>query len=843
MPHSFESLSKMTTEELERVLAQGAPPELADLVGWEFEGWNVNPATRFTGNRKFKKGFFGNPEIYADPERANGWGYNMTVVQNGFHEPWTPTPTPAAPRRWCFFAVLPSAKAREPRHGNALVIDYGRWGEHAVVNPVRYLVDYVVYVNPGDKDLMLGKCYFEAGLAPVLSFFLLRRDAKKSDYTRRSHFLTPAQLATVKAFAEVFLPSTAAIGAEDVMWNIDGHLERIRSKRKNSVRLLLFLFERVLPLLGGRLAFSKMTPAARKAFIEARLCKATSPTLRDFARLRALFAAGYYGDKRVHASIGFVELEQRERYKREVFQPTPQPAINIRKRPDDVTECDVCVIGSGAGGAVVAGTLADRGRSVVLLEEGGHVTNADITHDEGRMMALTYKEGGLQTTVDLDMMLLQGQCVGGATVINNSVCLRLRPDVQQEWRELGAVLDDGRLAASFARVEAAIGVRPHGQYADPRVPDISGANPRKLLGGWEALSGGEPQRREHGLFHQNMHDCLGCGYCNFGCPYGRKLSMLETYIPRLKGDRAFVLDRCHAERLERRSNHVTEVHCDHRGRKIRIRAKSVVLACGAIGSSVLLMKSGIRVRHMGRDLVGTRFSFNAGTPMFALFDERLRSFDAMQMSGYVGSTDGQSTGRYLLESHFDPPMTFAASLPGWFETHYERMRSYDRFASAGVLIRTAADARIKRTAVFRDLFGPVEWKGIGKNDLQSLHQGMADLAAFWFAAGARTVLPATFVDLELDAATYGKASPEALRRLLARHITKKDDLTLASAHLQGGNPMSDADEIGVVDSGFRVKGLDNLYVCDASIFPSSVGVNPQLTIMAMADYFAELGAV
>ncbi len=846
MPHTFASLSKMSNDELETVLKTSPEPPLTDdIVGWEFEGWNVNPGARIIGSRKFKKGFFGNPEIYGDPDRGYAWGYNMTVEQNAFDEPWIPTPSPADPTRRFFFGVVPGAKANRPKYPETLVIDYRLWKEYFPLNPVGYTVDYLVYPNPGDPTLALGKSYFEAGpLTPFLGYFLLRRDPRRSGYPRQSHFLTEPQLATVKAFAEIFLPQTAVLSPEEVMWNIDRQLERVRSKRSQSLRLILFLLEHVLPLQGFNPAFSKMAPAKRRAFVDKRLAKATARDLRNLAKIRALFAAGYYGDHRVYPSIGFERVEQRPRYDAGVYAPIPQPAVNVRRDPAETVECEVCVIGSGAGGAVVAGTLAERGKHVVLLEEGAHIATAQVTDDEGRMIAATYKEGGLQTTVDFDMVLLQGQCLGGTTVINNAICFPVRDDVLDEWRDLGADLDRNALRASFARMEQEIQAAAYPQYAEPALTDIGGENPKRLLDGWTRRAGTQAGGREHGMFVKNKNRCLGCGYCNFGCRFGRKLSMLETYVPKLQGPRAYVIDRCHAVKIERKGRRATAVVCEHRGGKtIRVTADTIVVACGAIGSSVLLMKSGIAVKHRGKDLVGSRFSFNAGTPMFGLFPQPVRAFDGMQMGGYVNSTDGGSTGPFLLESHFDPPMSFAASLPGWFETHFDRMRRYPHWASAGVLIRTRPDARVKTSAFERDTFGPVEWKDIAPEDLEKLITGMAEVAANWFAAGADLVLPATFLELGLDRPTYGAATPEAIAEVLRGKITKKDDLTLSSAHLQGGNPLSDDDAIGVVDSQFRVKPLDNLYVCDASVFPSSVGVNPQLTIMAMADYFTRVGAV
>ena len=187
MPHTFESLARMRKEELESVLVSGEEPTLDDdVMGWEFQGWNVNPLTTLVASRKFKKGFFGDPEIYDDPGRRHAWGYNMTVRQNAFEEPWIPTPSPERPKRRFFFGVVPGAKANHPQYPRTMVIDYRLWNEYLPINPIGYTVDYMVYPNPGDKTLMLGKSYAEAGVKVFQGFFLLRRDGTKSGYERES---------------------------------------------------------------------------------------------------------------------------------------------------------------------------------------------------------------------------------------------------------------------------------------------------------------------------------------------------------------------------------------------------------------------------------------------------------------------------------------------------------------------------------------------------------------------------------------------------------------------------------------------------------------------------------
>jgi choline dehydrogenase-like flavoprotein len=220
--------------------------------------------------------------------------------------------------------------------------------------------------------------------------------------------------------------------------------------------------------------------------------------------------------------------------------------------------------------------------------------------------------------------------------------------------------------------------------------------------------------------------------------------------------------------------------------------------------------------------------------MLAEFKEAINSFAGIQMPGYV------DTGEAILEAWFSPPIGLASIMPGWFNAHFERMRNYHHFACAGVLIGTEPNGRVKRTPLFRDLFGPVDYE-MTDADLAQMRRGMILLAQVFFAAGAQSVHPASFVDLEMRASDF--KSEKAIARHIEDNIRKPDDIILSSAHPQGGNAMSDNPRIGVVDSRLKVHGFDNLYVCDASVFPTTIRINPQLTIMAMADYASHVSII
>lgn len=869
--YNFNELSDLSKKELDQLMETSDATTLKEVKGYEYRGWNVNSMTKILGTQKFKKGFFG------DPEGGYLRGYNVRIVQDGKDREWRVREIKNKPSRYAFFKVLPQYTHRKPayEHEKSLIIDYAKSGEYFFLNPVKYTVDYVVCPNPKNRNLLLGKSNFEAGpIRFFMGYFVLERDPQKSNFKRFPLFFSKREFTTIEKFSEILIDDQdAVIKQDEIARNIDTQFERMKSKRKRSLKLLLFAIEYLIPSMFFKPPFSKMSVKNRKNFIRQFVevpkqkpgwaksllfgwyYRLKETVMINFSRIKPLFLLGYYGDPRVYNNIGYFAPEKRIRFARNnlkvlqrrngiistvkpaSFEITPELKAllpKLKSASSEITpeiKADVCVIGSGAGGAVVSYKAAAAGNMVVLIEEGKNVKAEEINHNEGEMLAKLYKEGGLpQTTADLGMTILQGKTLGGTTVVNNAICFRLNdevlnksksPDIFNKWRSLGAKIDRERLTAAYERVEKMIHVQ---KISD----DIAGGNGHVLIDGWKSLLGHKQGNDDFkfGLFKKNYDECLGCGFCVFGCAYKRKVSMLESYIPAAVSAGTQIISDCHAVKIEHKNGQAKAVLCElSNGKKLQVQAGEIVLSCGAIGSSVLLMKSGISRN------VGSRFSFNAGTPVLAKFPQKINSFDGLSMASYLDCDD------YILESLFTPPMSFAPTVSGWFDVHFNRMKQYANFASIGVLVGTDHNGRVKKSRFFRDTFGPVKYR-MTRNDFEKMKRGICRAAKIYFAAGADTVYAPTFKDLEMPRDRF--TSDEAIESFIDENIKRPEDLLLNSSHPQGGNPMSDNRSIGVVDSGFKVHGFENLYVCDASIFPTTISINPQLTIMAMADYFGEM---
>jgi hypothetical protein len=175
-PITFDRLAHSSNEDLERLLLQGTSPRMEDVASFDYRGYNLQCATVLIGTRKFKKGFYG------DPQKGFLWGYNVPVIQNRDSDPWVAQPSDQAPKRYFFFGVLPAAELKHPNYKNSLVVVYSKWDGYGVADPVRYTVDYLVFPDPSNRKLMIGKSYAEVGEIRIFLGFFILEQYNPNDY-------------------------------------------------------------------------------------------------------------------------------------------------------------------------------------------------------------------------------------------------------------------------------------------------------------------------------------------------------------------------------------------------------------------------------------------------------------------------------------------------------------------------------------------------------------------------------------------------------------------------------------------------------------------------------------
>ncbi|MBI3272180.1 MAG: GMC family oxidoreductase [Planctomycetes bacterium] len=486
----------------------------------------------------------------------------------------------------------------------------------------------------------------------------------------------------------------------------------------------------------------------------------------------------------------------------------------------DVHEtADVCVIGSGAGGATVARELCEAGASVVLLEEGAHFTRRDFNRRPADMIARLYRDAGLTTAIGLPAIPVPlGKTVGGTTTINSGTCFRTPRPVLERWeRELAVTgVGGGGLDPYFEKVERRLNVQQVHE-------DLLGRNAELIRRGARALGlHGEPLRR---AVNDN---CRGCGVCCFGCPSDAKMSVNLSYIPPAleKGLRLYT--RCLATRLLVEHGRAVGVEggfveATHQAprHRIRVRARAVVLAAGSIYSPVFLLRNGL-ANSSGQ--VGRNLSLHPCTRVTALFDEVVDGWKGVPQGYCVDTLRDEGV---MLEGIQGPPALIDPLLPFTGKAYQELLAAARRLGVFGVMIRDEARGRVRLGPGWRAL---VTYR-MADADFLRMRRGIALLSRIFFAAGARRVfsplhcLPEVRDPDEVEGRWPVGAGPSELETL--------------AFHPLGTCRMGADRRSSVVDPWCQSHDLPGLYVIDGSCLPSSLGVNPQVTIMAVATRAAE----
>jgi choline dehydrogenase-like flavoprotein len=483
------------------------------------------------------------------------------------------------------------------------------------------------------------------------------------------------------------------------------------------------------------------------------------------------------------------------------------------------TRADVVVVGSGAGGAVVAATLAERGIDVIVVEEGPNVVaERDFSGAVFDRFQRLYRDNG--TTLVLGrppIPLPLGRAVGGTTVVNAGTCFRAPDRVLERWeREYGLtdVAGEG-LDAHYEALEDALNVRP--------IPwELLGPNAMAAHRGAAALgmSGGPLLR--------NIGDCHGCGQCVFGCPTNAKQAMHISYLPRAAAHGARIFSRCRVERVlleDGRAVGVTAVVSDGSERRgtIEIGAEHVVVCAGAIHTPVLLQRSGV-ADPSGQ--TGRNLRVHPASGVSGVMDDEARYWQGTLQSYYIDQLF--DSHELMFEATTAVPGVGAGSLPGIGVEAMDDLASFGRLATLGFYVSDTSKGRVRRmpwgevVATYR----------MNELDARRFSTGVTTAAEILFAAGAKKVYPGV---AGVDAIT----GMDELRSVKDNGVLP-ERLRLSAFHPMGTVRAGADPGRSVVDPWGRHHALANLWVADASTFPNCVGVNPQMTIMALAKRSAEM---
>ncbi|MEO8536225.1 MAG: GMC family oxidoreductase [Betaproteobacteria bacterium] len=495
---------------------------------------------------------------------------------------------------------------------------------------------------------------------------------------------------------------------------------------------------------------------------------------------------------------------------------------------DLALDADVAIVGTGAGGGIAGEVLADAGLRVLMVEEGPLKSSSDFRMREADAYRDLYQESAARKTADKSINILQGRCVGGGTTVNWTSSFRTPAATLDHWRSVhGWSPSTTALDPWFARTEERLGMA---RWSVP--PNENNA---ALARGADAL------RIHHDVIRRNVRGCWNLGYCGMGCPTNAKQSMLVTTIPHALDRGAVLLTRARATRLVLGRDRVEHLECaamDASGtavtaRRVTIRARTYISAAGAIGSPALLMRSNAPDPYA---TLGVRTFLHPTVVSAALMPERVDGFAGAPQTVYsdqfMEGVPAEGPMAFKLEAPPIHPVLAAITLPGHAVAHASWMRRLpnmqvliallrDGFhgGSPGGRVRLASDG----TPILDYPLTPYLFDGV--------RRAMTAMAEVQFAAGATSVMP---VHDEGD----GYATVGAARAAIASFDLRARATTIVSAHVMGGCALGPDPRQSVVDESGRFHFLRNLYVLDGSVFPTSIGANPQLSIYALAAKLA-----
>jgi long-chain-alcohol oxidase len=557
-----------------------------------------------------------------------------------------------------------------------------------------------------------------------------------------------------------------------------------------------------LPFLHGRRRrFSSLPAAQREDVLRAWRDSRLTAKRQAFQGLRKGATIAYFGTVGVPGYPGPRGAPSEARPRRIV------PAA-----PQGLLDCDVCVVGSGAGGGVAAAVLAAAGLDVVVLEAGPHYEDADFDGDELASYRRLYLDAAALTTDDGGVGLLAGTCLGGTTMINYTTSFRTPDEVRAEW---GAPFGSDDFTGALDAVCERLGVGTDENR--PSARDDAMARGLRALG-WHVDA-----------MPRNVRGCdqgQVCGYCGFGCPLGAKQSTLVTWLADAQRDGARILVETRAERITVERGVATGVEAiTAAGERVTVRARAVVVACGALHTPLLLRRSGLGNEHVGRHL-----HLHPATGVLGVFADEVRPWEGTLQALYSdehSDLDGAGYGLKYETAPVHPGLLAAFSAwPGAAE-HAELMAQLPHVAGIGVLLRDQSEGEVQAR---RDGSPRVRYR-LGDADVAHVRTGVDGAAQILEAAGAERVF----------SSHQRLVSYEPSRSARADFVRAADAVGYGPGrcvfygfHLMGTARMGGSPASAACGPEGELWDTRNVVVADGSAFPSASGVNPMVTIEAIA---------
>ncbi len=527
----------------------------------------------------------------------------------------------------------------------------------------------------------------------------------------------------------------------------------------------------------------------------------------DLLLMAKLFSTlGYAVTPQVQERIGFEIACARA----DGTLPEPAGTLGDTEPRGEGEECDVVIVGSGAGGAVAAAELAAAGLDVIVLEAGEHYNRDNYPSDHLDAIAELYRDGGLTIAEGRPPIPVPvAKVVGGTTVINSGTCFRAPDEIVADWVGRFGIAWAEDMADDYAEAERTL----HVTQLDP---ETMGRNGQLAMEGAAAIgASGAP-------IHRNAGSCVQCSSCPFGCEIDAKRGMHVSYLPRAVAAGARIRAGVEANRILVEDGRAVGVACTTRAGGVRrpftVRARRAVIAAGgSFGTPELLLRSGLGGKQVGRNL-----HIHPACWVGARYEEEVRGWDGVMQSFYV---DQWEESGILLEATFTPLAFGGAWLLGAGRSHQESMLDFGHVGSIGVHLCDKSSGWVGLGAEGSLRAG---YKLTG-DDANRIAFGIARAAEVHFAAGATEVYP--------NIARVGVLKRGDLANFESISL-KPSELRLEAFHPMGTARIAADSGEGVCAIDGSVNGTRGLYVADGSLFPTSVGVNPMMTIIAFSKRVA-----
>ncbi|QBS39428.1 GMC family oxidoreductase [Nocardia sp. CS682] len=613
------------------------------------------------------------------------------------------------------------------------------------------------------------------------------------------------------------LPPASELGAVDTVFRLLSRSPR-EADRKQLAMLLGWWDSRLAGLLlgAGPRRFSTLSQSERERALlrlgDSRLApvRALFQALKQAALLSYNVTPGPTGTNPLWKEIGYPAPTG-------PLSTAPQPTLAPTRYAEHTTlTCDVVIVGSGAGGGTAAAVLAEAGLDVIVLERGNYYDDKHFGAGELAALEQLYAPGA--SSSEGQITLVAGTCLGGGTVVNWSTSLPTPDDVRAEWAELGAAQF---AEAEFGEALAAVGRR------------LAVTDTRSPLSARDAVL----ERGAHGLgwevdaLPRNVSEACDagteCGSCGYGCRLGAKQSATKTWLADAATAGARLVIDANVRRIEVKNGRAESVSAiTQSGAQIEVRARAVVVAAGAVQTPALLRRSGLRNENIGRHL-----RLHPAAAVFGVFDEELRGWEGA-LQGRIcrqhADLDGNGYGVIYETGPVHPGL--AIGFMGWrgADAHRSTLLDFARTTPIGVITRD----RDSGTVTVDKSGEPIVNYRLSTYDAAHLHTGIEGAASILEAAGARRIFSGHQTGVAYEPGRRGSHAEFAASCRDAGY--GPGQCAMGALHIMGSARMGGSPRLSATDPDGATWEVANIVVADGSCFPTASGVNPMISIEAIA---------